>query len=73
MSEEQQMSFSDLQPEAMKSLPFSKATKPRALPATRSHPFWDQKNSFLFATTAALSTVDFLGKLEVTCVTEVTS
>jgi hypothetical protein len=37
-----------------------KPVKPITLPETARHRFWDRKNTLLFATTAGLSTADFL-------------
>src|SRR5579864_5564609 len=56
----QQVSLALMQPEAFAPSPFVKSTEPIVLPEAPSHRFWDRKNSFLFATTAALSTADFI-------------
>jgi hypothetical protein len=56
----QQISTAGLHAEAMKPLPFVKVAEPMTVPETSRHRFWDRKNSFLFATTAALSTADLL-------------
>ena len=56
----QQASLAVLRPEAMEPAPFVQPAGPMILPEARNHRFWDRKNSFLFATTAALSTADFL-------------
>ena len=56
----QQASLAVLRPEAMEPAPFVKPAGPMILPEAPNHRFWDRKNSFLFATAAALSTADFL-------------
>ncbi|MGE5057565.1 MAG: hypothetical protein ACM3WP_25665 [Acidobacteriota bacterium] len=53
-----QQILAGLQPAAMKPIPSVKAGEP-TVPERPSHRFWDRKSSFLFATTAALSTADF--------------
>jgi hypothetical protein len=60
MAGAQQISFAGLHPEAVKPLPFVKAAEPTTVPETSRHRFWDRKNSFLFAATAALSTADLV-------------
>ena len=40
--------------------PFSTTAKPASVPEAPTHRFWDRKNSFLFATNAALSAADFV-------------
>lgn len=60
----QQASLAVLRPEAMEPAPFVQPAGPMILPEARNHRFWDRKNSFLFATTAALSTADFLATRE---------
>jgi hypothetical protein len=55
----QQASLALLQPKAIEPAPFVRPAEPITLPEAPSHRFWDRKNSFLFATTAALSTADF--------------
>jgi len=56
----QQASFALLQPKAIEPAPFVRPVEPITLPEAPSHKFWDRKNTFLFATTAALSTADFV-------------
>jgi hypothetical protein len=56
----QQASLALLQPKAIEASPFVRPAEPITLPEAPSHRFWDRKNSFLFATTAALSTADFV-------------
>jgi hypothetical protein len=36
------------------------AVRPATLPETHNHRFWDRENSFLFATSAAFNTADFI-------------
>ena len=55
----QQASLALLHPKAIEAAPFVRPVEPTTLPEAPSHKFWDRKNSFLFATTAALSTADF--------------
>ena len=56
----QQASLALLQPKAIGVAPFVRPVEPITLPEGPNHKFWDRKNSFLFATTAALSTADFI-------------
>jgi hypothetical protein len=56
----QQASLALLQPKAMEPTPFVRPAEPITLPEASSHRFWDRKNSLLFASTAALSTADFV-------------
>ena len=55
----QQASLALLRPEAIQPAPLVQPAE-LILPEAPSHRFWDRENSFLFATTAALSTADFL-------------
>ena len=48
------------QPKAIEPASFVRPAEPITLPEAPSHRFWDRKNSFLFATSAALSTADFV-------------
>jgi hypothetical protein len=56
----QQASLGLLQPKAIEPASFVKPAESVTLPEAPSHRFWDRKNSFLFATSAALSTADFV-------------
>lgn len=56
----QQISIAGVHPEAVKPLPFVKVAEPTMVSERSRHRFWDRKNGFLFATTAALSTADLL-------------
>lgn len=53
----QQVSFSLLPPASIEPNPM---VEPVMLPEATSHRFWDRENTFLFATSTALSTADFL-------------
>jgi hypothetical protein len=55
----QQASIALLHPKAIEAAPFVRPVEPITLPEAPIHKFWDRKNRFLFATTAALSTGDF--------------
>jgi len=49
------------QPTAMAFTPMVTTTvQPATLPETHNHRFWDRENSFLFATSAAFNTADFV-------------
>jgi hypothetical protein len=56
----QQVSFAILQPASIEPNPMVKSVEPVTLPEAPSHRFWDRENAFLFATSAAFSTVDFI-------------
>jgi len=59
---QQEVSFALLRPvsASMGPAPFSTTAKPASVPEAPTHRFWDRKNSFLFATNAALSAADFV-------------
>jgi len=56
----QQVSFALLQPASIEPNPMVKSVEPVTLPEAPSHRFWDRENTFLFATSAAFSTADFI-------------
>jgi hypothetical protein len=56
----QQVSFALLQPASIEPNPMVKSVEPVTQPEAPSHRFWDRENTFLFATSAAFSTADFI-------------
>jgi hypothetical protein len=55
----QQVSFALLPPASIEPNPMVRPVEPVMLPEATSHRFWDRENTFLFATSTALSTADF--------------
>jgi hypothetical protein len=47
-------------PVAMTPAPVVTTVQPATLPEAHNHRFWDRENSFLFATSAAFNTADFI-------------
>ncbi len=56
----QKASLSLLPPASIEPAPIVRSTDPVTLPEAPSHRFWDRENTFLFATSAAFSTADFI-------------
>jgi hypothetical protein len=48
------------QPTAITPAPMVTTVQPATLPEAHNHRFWDRENSFLFATSAAFNTADFI-------------
>ena len=49
-----------IKPSAIEPTPMLTTVQPATLPEVHSHRFWDRENSFLFATSAAFNTADFV-------------
>jgi hypothetical protein len=55
-----EMQPSAAQPAAITPAPALTTVHPATLPEAHNHRFWDRQNSFLFATSAAFNTADFI-------------